>query len=778
VIFIKKILGDSFRRDLVILVVVSVLVGSALAAAVSLGANSYFSKTLSNLVGDYGEFDLVIQVREEMKHDAQEQIQKIISSAFPGAKLKEGPTITGRTSFFVALPDQYKTQAVYDALGKTFGSIPGGAGVGVMTDPRLTVRGVPEGAKNLLMDKISQMDGVRFAFHDGTSVGVILVSIDKASVVSDQINKIMKQYQVIEISFPVGSEPSNPIRLGQTIADDMRSQLKLNYAQNVSIDGKNDDMTYAVSTMMELRRFLSAYASQVSIHPAAGAKLQKGDSVVFQGTAAKELASGAPVDKSNIVVQITGLKADGRAEGIIVQGDAGQLANPKGYKLEKNIVGELVGSASYHNPRQEVGNAMQESSKLVEEIPGFAQDAENVSKIATGALDNYGNSVSSIEQTVNNIQAAGATIQTAADGLSSIDTSSAKSQIDNSSKAIGGLISTLQVLKLVQADTGGAIDSLTSTEHNLTALSGALGSIDKVAANASQAKSTIDKVVTGAQSTLTTLQAFDINGARADLGNINQHLAEVRKINAPLIAAQLDYMAASAPNLRDEDISHTVQILDKFIAGQVIPGERIQILTTSDISTDAVAPIVYHEVGHNNVSLYSTSLGVIEPNPRGELYRVLREVKAILAGMTALVVTGLFLLFDHTAVMAVIRRRRLAAIVKSAGWRKTLAGAGAFFTAPERCYGMVVGAVMLTAMFVISGGGIPYLPWIGVPLVGALLGSLAAGNCEKISPVAVEEVAAGEALGLSFDEIMREIVIPAARPGILQKLNRRKVKFK
>lgn len=777
-IFIKKILGDSFRRDLVILVIVSVLVGSSLAAAVALGANSYFSKTLSNLVGDYGEFDLVVQVREEMKNDAKEQIQKIISSAFPGAKLKEGPTITGRTSFFVALPDQYKTQAVYDALGKTFGSIPGGAGVGVMTDPRLTVRGVPEGAKNLLMGKIAQMDGVRFAFHDGASIGVILASIDKATAVSDQINKIMKQYQVIEISFPVGSEPSNPIRLGEAIADDMRGKLRLNYAQNVSIDGKNDDMTYAVSTMMELRRFLTAYASQVSILPTAGVKLLKGDSVVFQGTALKAPASGQLADKGNIVVQITGVKADGKAEGIIVQGDASHLSNPKGYKLDKNVVGGLIGSASYHNPRQEVGNAMQESSKLVAEIPGFAQDAESVSKIATGALDNYGESVSSIEQTVSNIQTAGATIQTATDGLANIDTSSAQSQIDNSSKAIGGLINTLKVFKLVQADTGGAIDSLTSTQHNLAALGGALGSIDKVAANARQAKSTIDNVVTGAQSTLTTLKTFDINGARSSLGDINQHLAEVQKINVPLITTQLQYMAASAPNLRDEDISHTIQILDKFIAGQVIPGERIQILTTSDISTDAVAPIVYHQVGHNNVSLYSTSLGVIEPNPRGELYRVLREVKAILAGMTALVVTGLFLMFDHTAVMAVIRRRRLDALVKSAGWRKTLVRVGAFFTAPERCYGMVVGAVMLTAMFVIAGGGIPYLPWIGVPVVGALLGCLAAGYCEKISPVAVEEVAAGEALGLSFDEIMREIVIPGSRPGILQKLNRRKVKFK
>jgi hypothetical protein len=127
--------------------------------------------------------------------------------------------------------------------------------------------------------------------------------------------------------------------------------------------------------------------------------------------------------------------------------------------------------------------------------------------------------------------------------------------------------------------------------------------------------------------------------------------------------------------------------------------------------------------------------------------------------------------------MAVIRRRRLGNRSKPSGWRAVVARFAAV-SAAERVYGMAIGAVMLTAMFIIAGGGIPYLPWIGVPVIGAALGLLVAGNAEKISPVAADEVMAGEALGLSFDEVMREIVIPAARPGLLQKLNNRKVKFR
>ena len=100
------------------------------------------------------------------------------------------------------------------------------------------------------------------------------------------------------------------------------------------------------------------------------------------------------------------------------------------------------------------------------------------------------------------------------------------------------------------------------------------------------------------------------------------------------------------------------------------------------------------------------------------------------------------------------------------------------FVAPEKRYGMAIGAILLTTIFLLSGAGIPYLPWVGVPFIGALIGLVAAHYAEKISPVSSEEVMAGEALGLSMDEIMREIVIPSGRPGLMQKLNQRKLKLR
>lgn len=772
-----KIRKDCFHRDVITLMVVSIVIGSLLATSISLAANSYFSKTLASLVGDYGEYDILIQSREEMKEDTATHIQKIIDEVFPGARMKEGPTITGKTSFFIAIPEEYRTKQTYEDLGKTFGSIPGGAGVGVLTEPRLTIRGVPEGAKTMLMDRIGQIDGVRFTFHDGASIGVVLSSIEKATAVTEQVKSILKQYQVIEISFPVGSEPQNPIRMGEAIGNAMESQLKLEYAKNVSVDGKDNDMTYTISTMMELKRFLQAYASQITITPTANQKLGKGDMVVFAGTAAP-LAAGNPIEKGNVVVQITTINSDGSAEGTITQGDAADLTNNQGYRVSNNAVGTYVGTAAYRNPRQQLGTALSETTKIVDQIPGFAQDAQSLNSIATSSLNNYGASINTMDQTLKSLQAAGGTIEVVTNGLANIDTTSLQNQVDSSSKSMGGLINTLQVLKLVNSDVGGTVDNLVTSQKNLSSLKSDLGALNDVAANARQAKGAINTILANGNNAIGTLRAFDVDTAKKNVNSVNDHLSQLSKLNTPLISGQLQYMAASVPNLKDEEISHTVALLDRFIAGQVVPGERIQILTTSNISTDAVAPVVYSQVGHNNVSLYSTDLGIIEPNARGELYSVLNQVREVLSGMTAIIMTMVFLALDHTAIMTVIRRNKVSKKKQATGWRKMPIRIAAAFIAAERVYGMTVGAILLTAMFILGRGGIPYLPWAAVPFVGAVIGLVIACYTEKISPMSSDEMMAGQSLGLSIDEIMREIVIPNGRPGLLQKLNQRKMKFK
>ena len=482
--------------------------------------------------------------------------------------------------------------------------------------------------------------------------------------------------------------------------------------------------------------------------------------------------------KSMFWWEITTTRSDGNREGRILQGDASDITKTQAFRLVNGIIGGAAGDASVKNPRRELGNGLAESAKLTAKIPDMTQDAQTMSGITRSALQNYGGAVDAVERTLTNLNTAGAAIQAATSGLASIDTTRLEGQLNSSAQAMGNVINTLEVIKLLQGSISGTVDSLRAAQTNILSLRTGIQAIGNVANDARSAQAAIDRIVSSGQQTLATLKAFDVNGALFVLSNVDARLVEVKAINIALITAQLQYMSAAIPQLKDDEINQSVKLLDKFIAGQVIPSARIQILMNNNIPAESVTPAVQQLVGHNNFSVYSGALGVIEPNPRGELLQVLLEVKAILAGMMAIAMTTVFLALDHTGIMAYIRRKRMLKIVKPSGWRKILTRLSAPFVSPEMRYGMAIGAILLTVIFLLSGGGIPYLPWIGVPVIGALLGLAVAHYAEKISPVSTEEVMAGEALGMSTDEIMREIIIPNGRPGLLQKMNNRKLKLR
>ncbi|HBS59182.1 MAG TPA: hypothetical protein DEA44_07945, partial [Firmicutes bacterium] len=85
----------------------------------------------------------------------------------------------------------------------------------------------------------------------------------------------------------------------------------------------------------------------------------------------------------------------------------------------------------------------------------------------------------------------------------------------------------------------------------------------------------------------------------------------------------------------------------------------------------------------------------------------------------------------------------------SGGWRGSLRRFWASLTSPERTYGMAVGGGVLTSMFLFSRASIPYLPIWLVPFIGVLCGLLIAWKTETVSPVRLEEIMAGEAMGMT-----------------------------
>src|SRR5690554_7032575 len=74
---------DGFYRDMILLLIVTVLVGAAFAQGIAWAIDAYFGDTLDQMLGEYGEYDLILHIREEAKEAALRELQRIGEQSFP-----------------------------------------------------------------------------------------------------------------------------------------------------------------------------------------------------------------------------------------------------------------------------------------------------------------------------------------------------------------------------------------------------------------------------------------------------------------------------------------------------------------------------------------------------------------------------------------------------------------------------------------------------------------------------------------------------------------------
>lgn len=770
-----------FKKDVVLLLIISIMLGTGIAKLLSYGANIYFQQTLTSLVGDYGEYDLLLQMREDYKEEGKAQLDKVLQDNFPGASTKEGPAIIGKANVFISLPNDKKTQAIYENIDRMFSSVPGISGVSILTEPRLNIRGIPSGAAASLEDELKTLSGVDFVYRTGGSIGIVLKGTKQIQEVTSQAEKALTRNKIIDISFPVGIEPDNPVFLAEAISKELYLTFKPQIAQYVSVDTSNDDMVHLISTMQEIRRFLLNYATKVKLKAQPNVQLSPGDRVVFQGNESEQPTSGAEIKQGNIVVLVTETESKSSFKGIIMQGDVNYFKNKQGLIANDKEVGEGQVIASFENPRIVLVKALQESADLLDKLPDIVKEGDEISSRVDKALSGYTEDARRMQSNVDRMDDAVSLMQRATDRLEAANIRGLRKQLDQSAQSMSGLLSALRLVKVFNPDVAGAMSNLESTQVKLQGFSELLEGMDEITAQASQAKAVLGGVVKEGKSVADALEKFEGSKAQSDLLALNKQLKTLHNTDFQQMAKEVRQLAINAPRLSDEDIYRSVKLMDKVIEGQIIPGKRLQIMVDRNLPLAQAKPIIYKVLGHENVGIYETDLGVIEPNLYLQFYQVLKEVQAVLAGLASLVLTALFLAIDHTAIMSVLQGNRLRQQLSYKG-KITLKQRfydfiGRLFYI-ENLYGMGIGALLLSTMFFLSGGGIPYVPWFIIPPIGAFIGLGIASLTEKITPVAWDEILAGQSLGMSFEEIMREIVIPGARPGLLQWLNRRKLYFR
>ncbi|MGE5581431.1 MAG: hypothetical protein ACM3X9_02730 [Bacillota bacterium] len=834
---------DTFIKDIIVLILVSSICAGLFAMGFAMATDKYFAQAVTGIMGDFGEYDLLFQTKVELKAAMARQIREVIAAHFPGAKLKAGISVMGKASFFLTLPFVYKTKEVYSKLGSYFNNLPGNGGFSVMTEPRINITSVPNGIFDLLSRQIEEIPGVRFTFNDGGSIGIILKDIHSSKTVLDKLNRLLKEYQILEVRLGANYSPEDLITMGKKISQSLLGLDGSRYAQDITMTSGSDDYQYMVNTLAEIKKFLLAYTAEVKIQPAPGIKVEVGDLLVLNGQNAGSIKSGSTLEPLEVVVKVTSKDAAG-VHGLIIQGDAGFLRDNKAFKLlpgEK--IGRQVATIEVSDRKSQLVYAMDQGIKLLAQLNNAISDFNNttggpdltvagvekayqqlieareamqtVSNSINGLtgkanrenltrmvnlLNGIGDDLDYLAKTFGRVQILESRFEQVLQGLRDAQFFTGSSLLQNAIGQTGGIAAKMQLLDsqlgIVESALQARLRSLDDFINRFNPLVAVLVSWRNKAKDFAAAADNFGAVFTpgspnhqklmqlisSTNKAITNITGFDPVSVKSGLNIISNRLFGADKIDLSALIAELQKVRDSLPKLLDEEIGHSISLIDQYAGDDSSAGDSLQIFTASQIDLRAATAVARNVLQNSRASLYSLPVGTIQPDIRGELFKILAEVRSTIAALVIMILWVLSFILDQSLIISMLKMAQFSILPKRHFPENSWLGRGYRLIngvlAPAYLYAFGAGCSLMGITFALAGAGIPYLNYGEIGIIGGILGILISLIAEKINPVCKDEVMAGLSLGLPFKTIMREIVIPAGRPGMLQLLNRRKMIMK
>jgi hypothetical protein len=834
---------DAFIKDIVLLLLVSIIGSSVFAIGFAMATDKYFAQAVTGIMGDFGEYDLLFQTKEELKGAMVRQIREVIAEHFPGAKLKAGISIVGKASYFLTLPAQYKTKASYNSLGYYFNNLPGNGGYSVMTEPRLNITSVPSGIFERLSREVERIPGVNFTFNDGNSIGIIMKDIHGSKLVLNQVNQILHRYQILEVRLGSSHKPEELMVMGKKVSQSLLGLNGSHYVQDITLTSGTDDSKYMMNTLLEVKRFLLAYTSEVKIRPYPGMHIEVGNLLVLNGQNTTNIKTGSLLQPLEVVVKVTGKDASG-IRGLIIQGDGGFVRDNNAFKLlPGDKVGVSIAAIEVSDRKNQLVNAMDQGANLLVKINDAIHDFNNSTGGAgltvrgveetyqklvevRGALtavsssvnslsgranrenltqmvaviDGMGNDLGYLAKTFGRVQILEDRFNQALLGMQNIQLVAGSSLLQNAVGQTGGIADKMQLLDsqlgMVESGLRGRIHKLDDFVNRFNPLVAVLLSWrNKAKEFAMQADNfgavftpgsknyrDLMRLIASTDKVISRITAFDTVTVKSGLNIISDHLFGSDKIDLSSLIAELEKAKESLPRLMDEEIGHSVSLIDQYAGGNSSAGESLQIFTSSSIDPSQAEAVTKKVLKSNNVSVFSLPVGTVQPDIRGELFKILAEVRSTIAALIIMILWVLTFILDQSLIISMFKMTQFSILPK----KLFVTGSGlercyqvlTKILAPANSYAVLVGGIWLSTTFILAGARIPYLNFWAIGFIGGIFGILILMIAEKINPICKDEVLAGLSLGLPFKTIMREIVIPAGRPGMLQFLNRWKMVMK
>jgi hypothetical protein len=834
---------DTFLNDILLLLLISVVCSALFAVGFATVTDKYFAKAVTGVMGDFGQYDLLFQTREELKGALVRQIRQVIEERFPGATLKSGISLAGKSTFFLTLPSQYKNKTTFNNLSYYFDNLPGNGGYAVMTEPRLDISSVPAGVFDLMSRQVEQIPGVSFVFNDGGCIGVVLKDTHASETVLQKIKELLSKYQILEVRLNTGTSREEIVTLGKKVSQSLIGIKGVDYAQDISMTGGMDDNQYLMNTLLEVKKFLLAYAAEVSIQPNPGQSLEVGDLLVLNGQNSANIKPGALLEPLEVVVKVSSKDASG-VHGLIIQGDAGFLRDNIAYKmLERDKIGSRVGTIEVSSRKNQLVYGMDQGVKLltrlnaaitdfnnttggpgltvtgVEKVYGQLSDIKgslkSVESSITGLtgkanqasltrmvrlIDGVGDDLDYLAKTFGRVQILENRFNQTFQGLQDARILTGSPLLQGSIGQAGGISDKMQLLNSQLSTVENVLQSrirqlddfinrfnplvsvLLSWRNKAKDLAATADNFGAVFTPGSANHQKLISLMNSTDQVISGITGFNLPNMKSGLNIISDRLFGSDKIDLSALIAELERVKDSLPKLLDEEIGHSVSLIDKYAGGETGSGEKIQIFTRANVDRQLIDATIRDVMNNDQVTVFSLPVGAIQPDIRGELFKILAEVRSTIAALIVISLWVLTFILDQSLIISMFKQMEISLLPAKLQLGNPWLNGGyrilKKILSPANLYAGIIGGVWLGTTFALAGARIPYLNYWEIGMIGSLLGVLIASLAEKVNPISKEEVQAGLSLGLSFKTIMREIVIPAGRPGIMQFLNRWKMVMK
>lgn len=775
------LMRGGFMLDVVAVVLVTIVLGSFVAAGIAAAADGFFAHTVSGVVGEYGEYDLVVHVRTETRGESLRALKSTLRTQLPGARIRESATLLSRSNFLVSLPrkDEESTTALMQAVA----GIPGFAGYTLLLEPKVTVSGISSKAMPVLKSKLGEIEGVEFVLRDGGDIHLVCQSPERVRFVAQAAEAVLGQYQVIDVRLTPGALAIHSDHRGQLMKS-ISQRLADVDGQGVAVrdltpGGEGDQAQMLAGAMVKIRAFLEAWAPKAVIEVHQGgdgsarsggnaetAGIRKGDSIILSVDGRPIGSQPAPED---MVVSVTDVDG-GRVHGIIVSGSAKPETENSSqalsaYLLDDGVVSGYVGGAQTRYPQEELFLSLSEAEELLAEYDSAVDDALMAAEMGEEALHSYELAIDSLISLQRALESLGVDGD---EGDVRIDGQAVESLLHLTEQALGA-IESLQATADIVAMFSGSYDSLLANlnlwQSRLESFARKLEMIQSAAGGASQVAETLGDMSSAASGILSTLHELDPASFGKNLEEAKAKLAQMSEIDVGAMAEKVRDAKSALPRFDGDEIVSSIGVIDKFVGDWQSSSDRVQLLIESERAPGEVAAVVEEAVGEDMVAAYSIPAGIVQPGVRSEVQTLLTSVKSTISGLAACAIIIVSLIVDHSTVMA----GAIGLSGKGQGARRP--GFDSYL------YGALAGGTSLYAIAAITRSTLGSL---GGPVFGAIgcaLGLAAAGASLRMSPVSLDEVEACIAFGMTGKQTMREVIIPSGKPGVLSLLNRPHVMF-